>query len=461
MHIKQINNQLIIVALLLSVLTGCATTRVTNTEIDPDSDIERYTQRQYIDEGEELKIFMSFSGGGTRAAAFSYGILEALRDTNYTRDNKTIRLLDDVGVISSVSGGSFTAAYYGLYGDKIFEDYERVFLKKDVQQSLISGMLNPFNWFRFIGNGFDRTQLAVEYYDEYIFNEATFADFRKDMPFIQINSTDLSSGQPFIFKQEYFDFICSDLSKFKVSRAVAASSAVPVAFAPITVKNYKDCSGIEMSDYMTRYDDEDDNFRASKMHEALQRYRDKDNIQYLHLVDGGIADNLGIRVLYDSLSFIGGVENLDQIILAKPPKYVVIIVINAAVSPEKEMDASADEPALSDQIDAISSAQINRYSIESIQLMKESLKEWTSDLSKLAGYEVKPFFIQVDFYGIQDHEKKNRVNMISTSFALPDEEVDGLRGAARFLLNESPEFQRLLKELSVEENKIESVNHSL
>jgi NTE family protein len=448
MHVKLINNQLISIALLLSLLSGCATTaRVTNVAIDEDIEVEPYTQLEYLGENEDLKIFLSFSGGGTRAAAFSYGVLETLRDTTITLNNETTSLLDQVDVISSVSGGSFTSAYYGLYGNKIFEDYERVFLKKNVQQGLVSGILNPLNWFRFIGSGFNRTELAVEYYDEYIFKEATFADFRKDMPFIQINATDLSSGEPFIFKQEYFDLICSDLSQFKVSRAVAASSAVPVAFAPITVKNYKECADTHLSNYLTRFDD-NDNFGANKMKEALQRYRDKDSVQYVHLIDGGISDNLGIRVFYDSLNFIGGVSNLPQKLISNPPKYMVVILINAAVLPEKEMDTSADEPALSDQIEAISSAQINRYSIESIQLVKESLEMWTADLSELTGQEVKPFFIQVDFYGVQDHEKKNRVNMISTSFSLPDEEVDGLRDAARFLLNESPEFQRLLKELN-------------
>ena len=116
---------------------------------------------------------------------------------------------------------------------------------------------------------------------------------------------------------------------------------------------------------------------------------------------------------------------------------------------------------MSDQIDAISSAQINRYSVESIQLMKESLKKWTFELSESAGYKVKPFFIQIDFAGVQKQDEKKLINAVTTSFALPDEQVDGLRRAARELLNASPEFQHFLKELNVEENKIDSVDNSL
>ena len=73
---------------------------------------------------DKLLVYLTFSGGGTRAAALSYGVLEELRDTETTISGRKQRLLDEVDVISSVSGGSFTAAYYGLFGDRIFKDFE-------------------------------------------------------------------------------------------------------------------------------------------------------------------------------------------------------------------------------------------------------------------------------------------------------------------------------------------------
>jgi len=112
------------------------------------------------------------------------------------------------------------------------------------------------------------------------------------------------------------------------------------------------------------------------------------------------------------------------------------------------MDKIAEEPSLSEQIEAISSAQIDRYSAESIQLLKDSLKIWAAQLSNSVDYEVKPFFIEIDFAGIQDKQKNKWVNKVSTSLALPSEQVDGLRNAARYLLKNSPEFQRLLSEIS-------------
>jgi NTE family protein len=135
--------------------------------------------------GTDTLVILAFSGGGTRAAAFSYGVLEFLRDTRISNSQgQTFRLLDAVDLITGVSGGSFTALAYGLYGEKLFDDYETRFLKRDVQGDL-SG-----------GGG----------------------------PMILASATDLSTGSRFVFNQGTFDIICSDLSVVRLSRAAAASS---------------------------------------------------------------------------------------------------------------------------------------------------------------------------------------------------------------------------------------------
>ena len=55
---------------------------------------------------EKLLLMLTFSGGGTRAASFSYGVLDGLRDTIINIDGRDKRLLDEVDWISGVSGGS-------------------------------------------------------------------------------------------------------------------------------------------------------------------------------------------------------------------------------------------------------------------------------------------------------------------------------------------------------------------
>ena len=91
-------------------------------------------------------VVLAFSGGGMRAAAFSYGVLEELRRTEVTIDGKPMRLLDQVDLITGVSGGSFTALAYGLHGEKLFDTYVTRFLERDVQADLVARLFNPATW---------------------------------------------------------------------------------------------------------------------------------------------------------------------------------------------------------------------------------------------------------------------------------------------------------------------------
>ncbi|MGO9612803.1 MAG: patatin-like phospholipase family protein [Dissulfurispiraceae bacterium] len=113
------------------IMVGCAHYPMNQpiTQVDPDSGYRGKTMG-VPGNSAELLLYLTFSGGGTRAAAFSYGVLEELRATEVTLDGKKRRLIDEVDAISAVSGGSFTAGYYGLFGECIFEDFESKFLKK-------------------------------------------------------------------------------------------------------------------------------------------------------------------------------------------------------------------------------------------------------------------------------------------------------------------------------------------
>ena len=142
------NGRRILAAALLAALLavgGCAT-RPINPPIkqaDPETGYRLATRQAHFKDPDSL-VILAFSGGGTRAAAFSYGVLEFLRRTEITTANgERVRLLDAVGVITGVSGGSFTALAYGLYGDKLFADYEQRFLKRNVQGNLVARTLEP------------------------------------------------------------------------------------------------------------------------------------------------------------------------------------------------------------------------------------------------------------------------------------------------------------------------------
>jgi predicted acylesterase/phospholipase RssA len=172
-----------LVLALLLVLSGCASRPVNPpiTHVNPNAGYRFITRPQYSTDSENL-VILAFSGGGTRAAAFSYGVLEFLRDTQVVgpKGGKA-RLLDHVGAITGVSGGSFTALAYGLYGDKLFDDYEQRFLKRNVQREILLRSLNPIYWPSLSSRGWGRSELAADLYDEILFNGATFADLNRGL----------------------------------------------------------------------------------------------------------------------------------------------------------------------------------------------------------------------------------------------------------------------------------------
>src|SRR5438876_10058779 len=172
----------------------------------------RFENTAFSTNSDDLLLMPAFSGGCTRAAALDYGVLEELARTGVGPPSQQHRLLDEVDLISSVSGGSFTAAYYALWGDRIFSDFEPQFLKKRVQNALRLRILAPWNTVRLFSPTFNRSDLAAEYYERLLFKGATFGDLaaRPVTPFLIINSTDLPSWSRFEFTQDQFDFLNSD-----------------------------------------------------------------------------------------------------------------------------------------------------------------------------------------------------------------------------------------------------------
>jgi NTE family protein len=398
---------------------------------------------------DQLLLVLAFSGGGTRAAAFAYGVLEELAATSVTLGGQSRRLLDEVDVISAVSGGSFTAAYYGLYGARIFRDFETGFLKRPVERELIVQLLRPRNWVRLASLYFNRSQLAAEYYDERLFKGATFADLgRRDGPEILINATDLSTGGRFAFSRFFFDPICSDLSRYRVALAVTASSAVPVLLTPVTLENRAGDCGYQVPTLPTVADgDTDAAARLRVIERSRASYLDRTRRRFIHLMDGGISDNLGLRGLYERVLLAGGIENTLRATGNAGVRDIVVISVNAQTEPAFQWDLENVSPSLPAVLDAVTSVQINRYNFETVALLQGAFAQWTRALST-QGHPVQFHFISVSFDDLRDEGELRYFNELPTSFALEAEAVDRLRAAARSLLRRSPAFQALREKLA-------------
>ena len=435
-------------------LAGCSAARFKNEPLahwNPDAGYRAVRQISGHRSG-ELLLIVAFSGGGTRAAAFSYGVLEELRDTKVPISGRRRRLLDEIDLISGVSGGSFPAAYYGLYGDSIFSEFEPLFLKKNIEGVLAVRLLRPKNWVRLFSPYFGRGELAAEYYDEVLFHGATFGDLsRRNAPYIGINATDLSSGSRFTFNQDFFDLICSDLSKFPVSVAVTASSAVPVLFSPITLQNYAGSCGYELPPWgKEALTSPDASVRRRVYAQQGFSFLDAKHRRYIHLLDGGISDNLGIRTAYERLVLED--SNLGKVLKETGHgnvRDIVLIVVNSQTEPQYNWDVSDISPTLPDILGAVTSVQINRYNFETIDLVNSAFEQWTRKLATVEN-PVAFHMIQVSFDDEKDERQRRFFHNLPTSFSLKEEEVDKLKAAGRQILKADPKFQSLVRKLSAD-----------
>jgi NTE family protein len=450
---------------------GCATRPVNPpiTQFDRAYGYQSQTRIQMTKDPDNL-VILAFSGGGTRAAAFSYGVLEVLRRTYVTgpRGNR-FRLLDGVDIITGVSGGSFTALAYGLYGERLFDEYEKRFLKRNVQGELISRSVNPLNWGALSSIGWGRSELAAKLYDEILFDNATFDDLRrKPGPLIAVLATDLSTGSRVPFLQNFFDVLCSDLGPMHLARAAAASSAVPVVLSPVTINNYGGTCHYAMPDWARPFTDPADvprpAARTVRRFIEVESYNDSTRRPYLHLVDGGVSDNLGLRSVLD---FVEGFEAAHMIGQPTPLDHVrriIVIVVNSVSFPRTNWDESETAPNSIQIMLKASGVPIDRYSFESVELLRDITARWQTlrrirDSSAFAkdkdaslkevinAPNIDLYAIDVSFSQLKDQAELDYLNDLTTSFTLPDEAVDRLRAAAGRILLESPDFKRLLKEV--------------
>ena len=454
---------LLLLILTLILVSGCSHFGhyPVNAPLDKYTPGYGYVPQNMVreDNSEEFLLILSFSGGGTRAAAFSYGVLEELRATEGFLGGKKRRLLDEVDMISGVSGGSFTAAYFGLFGDRTFEDFETRFLKKNIQGDILTAtFLNPVNFFRLTSPFFDRSDLAAEYYNKNVFDGQTFGDMLKRKgPMVLINATDLSLGTRFTFHQAPFNAICSDLLKFPVARACAASSAVPGLFTPVVLKNYAGTCEFKLPPL---FDTNSKNYRQREMKNNIALLLDSQKKSYFHLIDGGVADNLGLRAVEESVDSVGDIWTMMKLSGREKVRKVAFVIVNAETKIESVWDKTDLIPSLGAMISNYSTIAIVRYNIETMAVLQESFDRWAHQIrsgrcppgqvSREPGScgDIEFYMVDVRFENLRDKAEGDYLAQLPTSFRLPSEDVDRLRAAARFLLRESEDFQKLIKDLS-------------
>lgn len=443
--------------LLAITITGCAT-RPYNVALDDADPATAYTFLNRLPHNSpRLFVVLSFSGGGMRAAAFTQGILEKLAATRIWVDGESRRLIDEVDVITAVSGGSFTAAYYGLFGDRVFTDFAQEFLYRDIQGEMMVEVFSPLQLLKIAAPHYSRTDAVADYFDRKLFEGKTFADLSSDghAPYIILNAADLNTGATFSFTQMQFDYLCSDLVKFSVARAVMASAAVPFVFAPIVLRNQPDDCQQRHPDWvkqaLVERNTADRRFHAAT---ALANYGSPQRVPYVQLVDGGIVDNLGVRgSIMSEVNHHGRVIEMAGAFSHQAMAqvdHVLVIASNTQALSGRGWLRSEEGPGLVETAEALADATNNLLNAETTLLAQQNFDMWANfiNLGRCPTCpKVSIDFSVLSFDKLTDAAERKRFRTMPSTFHLDRETVDALRTLPAKMLDDSSEFGTFLQRL--------------
>lgn len=249
---------------LIALAAGCAVVPYGtsgNAPIGEEANVTRATEDIQVAELDSgVFVGIAMSGGGSRAANFSAAVMLELEELGF---------LQRASAVSSVSGSSLTAAYYGLFNRHdapdpgMWNEAElRSRLGHNLQGELLARWMLPHNLVRYWFTNYDRSDVMTRVFDRHLFDgeKKTFSDLGAGMPKILFNATTVG-GRNFLFTDQAFQRINSDLSALRLSEAIMASAAFPGAFHNVTLTNF-----------------------------AEER-------RFVHLFDGGASDNLGVETL--------------------------------------------------------------------------------------------------------------------------------------------------------------------
>ncbi len=391
-------------------------------------------------------VLVALSGGGKRSAAFAFGVLRGMRDIPLRLEGRNSTLLDEVDLLAGVSGGSFPAAYYGLYGEKSFKTFPDEFLYPDIEAYIWGTFLLPWNWDWVVNPLVGTNDRMTWVYDKLMFHGATFADFyRRGRPQVSINATDISFGSPFGFLPQTFDVICSNLAALPIARAVAASNGFPVLFGPVTLRNYRgpDCplpSPIPPQAWQRAEND----LRTRALIENLYRYSSDERTPWIHLMDGGISDNLALRVLLNDMLLLDtGIDRFAAALL--PVRRILVISVDGQSAPNPNWPRQRIVSGLGQVISAVTSAQVGAYNIETLIALESALHDLVDHLRALrcrqgpviggeACSDVEAKVLRVSLSDYPDPDARARLVSIRTGLTLPREQIDALIAAGQTMI---------------------------
>ena len=367
------------IAVLSVALAGCVTQGLSTPINQPMAEVRQQPPPDLDADGD--LVALSFSGGGARAAAFAFGVLQGLRAMP---DAGGGSLLDRVALVSAVSGGAITAAYFGQHGGEGLDGFRADYLDKDWASELHTSLASPANWVRAYDGALNERDRLGDWLNAQVFRDGVVADlWRQGRPRILINATDLYTGVPFAFAPPYFEALCSNLAQVRIADAVAASMSVPVVFRPVVVASYAEQCKMPLPDWVAQaLRDRHASELMRSTARAFESYRDPARVRFLHLVDGGVADNFGLSSLslvrrtaatpFEPLTARGAVRL----------RRLTFLVVNAERYPSGDWALTPEGPNGADTLSATMDGAININKRRAYDAFRDTIAAWERDVRR-------------------------------------------------------------------------------
>ncbi len=416
----------------------------------------------------DVVIGLSFSGGGTRAAAFAHGVMLELANTPISVGANNSNLLRQVQFVTGVSGGSVAAAYFGLKGQAATTDFRELFLIQNAEKGL-STQVNPLNIGALInGGGLNNAEGFTRWLDKNLFHGATFKDMRgPGHPFVLINASDIFNRVPFVFDTATFNAICSDLASYPLASAVGASAAVPFAFVPVVIQTFPQACSEPLPDWViAAHQNGDAPANLKSYAAALHRFRNGE-VPYIKLVDGAVTDNLGLfafLIARQGASTPFGPLTAENAVKLRE---LVMIVVNAGTGPAGDWIETVKGPSGKELLEAVSDTLIDSSVRGSLDTLRAEMAAWQKELIRyrcalpsskvkelrgsLNGWRCRDLAIRITEvnFDLLDEATHDELDQVPTRFKLPEHQVDLVIQSGRRALVANQTYRDLLKRFDI------------
>jgi NTE family protein len=448
---------------LLAVVLGtvaCSTTRPwSNAPLGAQETVRYDGLAQLFDPSRlpDVLVVANFSGGGSRAAAFAHAVLSELEAAPFQWRGRETTLAQEIDMVTGVSGGSVAAAHLALHGTRDhLVRFPADFLEVDFQGRLIGAVLSPSNLHRTTSPWFGRGNVLADEFDAALFKGTTFGHLSHitGRPYLIIGATDLSTGAEFNFTSDRMALLCSSIDGVPLSVAVASSSAVPVLFSPLTLLNHSESCAQRPRQGPGGSTSAGDPARV-RLVKGESESMASGQRRFIHLVDGGVSDNLGTRRLTDYVAKAGGIGavmsilGVGQVQSVPAPRRIVIISVNSESSDGLPIDHSGEVPGTVDVLNAMIYGGLGRFSKETSLVFKDAVEQWRKELRSDPRWapeaQAEIFSIELNLTDLDDPILRKQVLAIPTAFRISKEDRALLRLAARHGLARSADFARFLR----------------